>query len=572
MFSLQSSQSPSPSPDFSLFRSPAPNPRGAAALAQQLSLRSRTDGSSAQHLSSARPLFPRPLIASPCSLTEQYASKKRLLFSHLYKHKNVQLLYCDRFTNAWGRGFLLQANVPYRSSSNLATRPSSLATIPCAIIFLREERGLHLSPHEPQSSTGRVSLSRYFFTSLLRLPPMEQMRRSHVFTGAEVIGMHKFTMWLAAAILMTGILTTRVSRSADDGPIVGDWSAKIMSGCETACIDLEVQRSSWGHHNTWGNTHKLTDFVGLDASLANAKDSAVHFELRRDAGIMSFDGRFHSGEGSGKFSFAASAEYVQGMKALGYSSLDQEQIFAFAIHDVSRQFVKDMGDVGYRNLSTDELMAFRIHGVSPEFARAMIELLPEKPSPDNLVAMRIHGVSPEFTKEINALLGKRFSVDELVAFRIHGVSPEFVREVRESVSKDVSADDLVAMRIHGASPEFVKSMTALMGHNLPVEQLVAFRIHGVSPEFTEEIQKLVEKNISSDDLVAFRIHGVSPEFVRSMKEAGYANISPDQLVAMRIHGVDASFVKEVREHGYKDPSIDDLIELRIHGLRNRESL
>src|SRR5580704_9023686 len=373
---------------------------------------------------------------------------------------------------------------------------------------------------------------------------MEQTPRSHVFTGAEVSSMHKFILWLAAALLMTAVLTARMPRTAADDSIHGDWSARFNEGSACGCFNLEVERSSsWGHHNSWGNTHKISDFVGLDANIATAKDTPVHFELRRDAGIMSFDGRFRDGYGSGKFSFASSADYVSGTKQLGYSGLDQEQLFAFAIQDVSRQFVKDMADAGYKNLGTDDLMAFRIHGVSPEFARAMIELLPEKPDPDNLVAMRIHGVSPEFTKEINALLGKRFSVD-----------------------------DLVAMRIHGASPEFVKSMSALLGRKLGVEQLVAFRIHGVSPEFTEDIQKLVEKNISSDDLVAFRIHGVSPEFVRSMKEAGYVKISPDQLVAMRIHGVDAEFVKEVRAHGYKDPSIDDLIELRIHGLRHRESL
>jgi hypothetical protein len=388
----------------------------------------------------------------------------------------------------------------------------------------------------------------------------------------EVTSMRKFTMWLAAAVLMTGILTTRVSRSAADGPIRGEWSAKFVRGGEAACIDLEVERSSWGHHQRWGNTHKISDFYGLDGNLVTAKDAPVDFELRRDAGIMSFDGRFHDGQGQGKFSFAASSEYVLGMKSLGYADLSEEQLFAFAIHDVSRQFVKDMSDTGYGHLSTDDLLAFRIHGVSPEFARSMIDLLPEKPSPDHLVAMRIHGVSPEFTKEINALLGKRFSVDELVAFRIHGVSPDFVREVRETVSKDITADDLVAMRIHGASPEFVKSMSSLLGRNLPVEQLIAFRIHGVSPEFTEQIQQLVAKDVSSDELVAFRIHGVSPEFVKSMKDAGYPRISPDQLVAMRIHGVDASFVKEVREHGYKDPTIDDLIELRIHGLRTRQSL
>src|SRR5580692_4083081 len=435
--------------------------------------------------------------------------------------------------------------------------------------FTRYSRGSGLPCSVSRSLSTRLPASFVPASQVL----MEQIPLSHVFIGQEVNPMRKFTLWLAAAILMTGILTTRVSSSAADDTIHGDWSARFNSGASCGCFDLEVERSSgWGHHSTWGNTHKISDFAGLDANIASAKDSPVHFELHRDAGIMNFDGRFHNGEGSGKFTFVSSDEYVQGMKSLGYSGLDQEQLFAFAIHDVSRQFVKDMNDLGYRNLSADDLMAFRIHGVTPEFTRAMIELLPEKPSPDNLVAMRIHGVSPEFTKKINSLLGKRFSVDDLVAFRIHGVSPDFVRSVHESVSKDVSADDLVAMRIHGADPEFVKSMAALMGRNLPVDQLVAFRIHGVSPEFTEQIQQLVEKNISSDDLVAFRIHGVSPEFVRSMKEAGYPKISPDQLVAMRIHGVDANFVKEVREHGYKDPTIDDLIELRIHGLRHRESL
>src|SRR5208282_6339201 len=169
--------------------------------------------------------------------------------------------------------------------------------------------------------------NRYLTTSLppyFLFPRMEQMPRSHVFTGAEVKSMRKFMLWLAAAALMTGILTTRVSRSAADDTIHGDWSAKFVSGSNPGCLDLEVERSSWGHHQSWGNTHKISDFYGLDASLATAKDSPVHFELRRDAGIMNFDGRFHNGEGSGKFSFAASAEYVQGMKSLGYSGLDQE--------------------------------------------------------------------------------------------------------------------------------------------------------------------------------------------------------------------------------------------------------
>src|SRR5580704_18548836 len=144
--------------------------------------------------------------------------------------------------------------------------------------------------------------------------------------------MRKFAMWLVAAVLMTAALTTRVSRTAADDAIHGDWSARFNKGTDCGCFNLEVERSSgWGHHSTWGNTHKIADFVGLDANIASAKDSPVHFELRRDAGTMSFDGRFRDGYGSGKFTFASSADHIQGMKTLGYSGLTPEELFSFAM-------------------------------------------------------------------------------------------------------------------------------------------------------------------------------------------------------------------------------------------------
>src|ERR1700689_601175 len=119
--------------------------------------------------------------------------------------------------------------------------------------------------------------------------------------------MRKFAMWLVAAVRGIAALTTRVSRTAADDAIHGDAAARFNKGTDCGCFNLEVERSSgWGHHNTWGNTHKISDFAGLDANIAAAQDSPVHFELRRDAGVMNFDGRFHNGEGSGKFTFVSS--------------------------------------------------------------------------------------------------------------------------------------------------------------------------------------------------------------------------------------------------------------------------
>jgi len=210
--------------------------------------------------------------------------------------------------------------------------------------------------------------------------------------------MRKFEALLAILLIAAGVAGIR--SSAQDS-VRGEWKARFESRAEGRSFYLELPTSSWNHSHSWGSTHEIGEFQGLDAKLASAEDSPTHFELRRDAGNFVFDGTFRHGEGSGEFRFTPNQEYVQEMKGLGYAGLSLDQLFAFAAHDVTRQFVKEMGELGYRNLPPDQLIALRIHGATPEFVRAMKGLLPGAPSVDQLVAMRIHGVSPEFVKEMH---------------------------------------------------------------------------------------------------------------------------------------------------------------------------
>lgn len=289
--------------------------------------------------------------------------------------------------------------------------------------------------------------------------------------------MRKFETLLAILLILVGVANIRCS--AQDS-IKGEWQAKFESPAEGRAFYLQLRTAGWNHEHTWGSTHEAGEFSGLDLGLATAEDSPAHFELRRDAGTFTFDGRFHRGEGFGEFRFTPNPEYVQEMKALGYSSLSLDQLFAFAVHDVTRPFVKAMGELGYRNLSADQLIALRIHGATPEFARAMKGLLPSTPSVDQLVAMRIHGVSLDFANEMKTLLGKDFSVDQYVAFRIHGVSPEFVKEMKGMGYDHISPDQLVAMRIHGVNAAFVKEVREHGYKNPTIDELIEMRIHGVT--------------------------------------------------------------------------------------------
>src|SRR5712671_4819580 len=215
--------------------------------------------------------------------------------------------------------------------------------------------------------------------------------------GGKLMMNRKRTAFFSATILIAAALTAH-ARAQDS--LAGEWQAHFESqGTDRGTFHLEMRTSDWKHNHTWGNSHKPSEFYGLDPNLASTNGPA-RFELRREAGTLAFDGNFRAGKGSGAFRFTPSPEFVQAMKGLGYSNLSIDQLLAFATQDVTPQFVKDLNDLGYGSASADQLLALRIHGASPDFIRDIGAQLPGKPSLDDLVAMRIHGVSPEFVSEM----------------------------------------------------------------------------------------------------------------------------------------------------------------------------
>jgi|SRR5215207_3562236 len=266
-------------------------------------------------------------------------------------------------------------------------------------------------------------------------------------------------------------------------------------------------------------------------------DGPVQFTLRRDAGRFDFTGRLENGRGRGEFAFTPSGDFVSAMGRLGYPRLSNDEIWRFAMHDVSRDYVTDFKNAGYQ-LDTSDLIKSRIHGATPAFAQQMSQETKTRMEIDQLVTMRIHGVTPEFIKQMRDLGFKTETIDDFVNFRIHGVTPEFIKTFSDLGYKNLDGDDLVKMRIHGVSAQFVRAVADLGYKDLPI-----------------------------DELVKMRIHGVTPEYIRRMRELGYPNIKVDRLVQFRIHGVDEDLIRRAKSHGFNDLSPDDLVDLAIHGRR-----
>jgi hypothetical protein len=295
-------------------------------------------------------------------------------------------------------------------------------------------------------------------------------------------------------------------------------------------------------------------------------EGPIHFTLRRDAGTFDFTGRVENGRGRGDFRFTPDADFISGMARLGYARLGDEDVWRFAMHDISRDYVTGFKNAGYQ-LDTSELVKSRIHGATPAFAQEVKDQGLGKPDIDDLVKMRIHGVSPEFIKTMRELGYKDLSIERLVQLRIHGVTRDYIKGMAALGFKNEDLDDLVKFRIHGVTPEFIKSFSDLGYKNLDAEDLVKMRIHGVSPQFVKDLNALGYKDLAIDDLVKMRIHGVTPEYIKQMRDAGYSGIKIDKLVQFRIHGVDADFVQRAKAHNFTNLSADDLVDLAIHGRR-----
>ncbi len=295
-------------------------------------------------------------------------------------------------------------------------------------------------------------------------------------------------------------------------------------------------------------------------------DGPIHFTLRRDAGTFDFTGHLADGRGRGDFKFFPNADFVSGMGSLGYARLTDDEVWRFAMHDVSREYVSDFKKAGYAP-DTRDLIKTRIHGATPAFAQEVQAQGLGKPDIDELVKMRIHGVTPEFIKAMRDLGYKDLPIDKLVELRIHGVSPDFIKGMSALGFKDQTLSDLVKFRIHGVTPEFIKAFSDLGYKNLDAGDLVKMRIHGVSPQMVKELNDLGYKDLAIEDLVKMRIHGVTPAYIKQMRDAGYGSLKIDKLVQFRIHGVDEELIRRAKEHNFTNLSADDLIELAIHGRR-----
>jgi hypothetical protein len=339
----------------------------------------------------------------------------------------------------------------------------------------------------------------------------------------------------------------------------GTWTVQLAE--KPGEVYLEMRQLRWSS----GRTMPLARLEGVTASQLNGGGN-VKFQLRREAGIFTFEGMARDGAGGGTYSFAPNPSFGDELARRGVARPNAHQQYEMALADVGWSLVDDLKADGYQTPSLDELVQAAYHGVSSEYVRQMSELGYKVGSVEALISMRDHGVTPDFVRGLAAEGLSKLSADELVNTRDHGVTPEYVQALRQLGYSSLTVDELIATRDHGVTPDYVKDLGALGYSNLTLDELRMARDHGVTPDYVKALASLGYSKLSLDEVQTTRDHGVTPDYVRELGGLGYSNLTLDELRMARDHGVTPEYVKELASLGYSKLTLDELRTARDHGV------
>jgi hypothetical protein len=308
---------------------------------------------------------------------------------------------------------------------------------------------------------------------------------------------------LAATVVCASCLLA-LSVPAQGVPI-GTWQLRTEGTVDVKTVELrlETRRSGEGRDETSVDV-PLASLAGLTREAVTGADGEVRFQLVRDAGTFSCEGRAGRGLGAGTFEFTPDPTFGAQLAKRGYERPTAIEQLEMALNDVGYAVVDELQTEGYT-----------------------------RPSIAELVEVGMHDAGLDFLRGLDALGYRLGDVDRLIELRDHDVTPDYIRAL--------------------ASAGYPK---------LSSRELLTLRDHGVTPRYIADLARIGYTGLSTDDLLQARDHGVSASWTEGFQQAGYTQLTMRELVELRDHGVTAAFASHLHRDGAPLPTVRELINRR----------
>lgn len=421
------------------------------------------------------------------------------------------------------------------------------------------------APHLPLSVTTNYNQS-----LLKKRIIMMNAKRSNIHTMWKYFILVPLLAGLACALNQTAFSQTKKSTrtTVHSRPTHQNWGSEDRTqGTWYATIKgekIRIEFRNEGDDHNWSNSD---DFLVSEFS-ALPKDTKGDFTLKRDAGTMSFNGKFDGNEGYGHYKFTADNSFADYLKGQGISGIDNNDKFTFFIVNMKRGYLEMLKANGYNHLSKDDLISMAALKVDEPYIKFWKDLGYNHLSSNDLVSGKALGINREYVEEIEKAGYKHLEFDQLVGFKAQGIDAKYISSLKRAKGNKGEAealpkpDEVTSFKALNVDSNYIRGLEEAGYHNIPMDQLTGLKAVGVTPEYIKGMSSIGYKDLSANDLQSFKALGITPAYVKTFNDAGYKNIPADQLTSLKALGIEPGYAKNFQALGYKDIPVEDLASMK----------
>ncbi len=355
--------------------------------------------------------------------------------------------------------------------------------------------------------------------------------------------------------------TTKDTDNRPDDRTQGAWFATIKNDK----VHIEFKSNDDDHNWSNSSTFNLSDFPALP------KDQKGEFTLKREAGVIVFNGKFEGNEGYGHYKFTADKSFNAFLTSQGITEIEDGDSFAFFSLNIKKDYVLMLQKNGFKDISKGNLIAMSALKVDEPYiamwkANGFNDL-----SPNELVSGKALGITSEYVNEIRKAGYKDISFNQLVSFKAQNITGAYINGLRKNKIKNgsgagedslPSANEISSYKAMNIDSAYVRSLAAAGYRNISYNQLTTLKALGITAAYTKSFKEVGYTTLTLNNLITLKSLGITPAYIKGFEALGYKNLTVNNVTTLKSLGITEDYIKGFEAMGYKNLSVNNLSTLK----------
>ncbi|MGF1925665.1 MAG: M56 family metallopeptidase, partial [Bacteroidia bacterium] len=353
----------------------------------------------------------------------------------------------------------------------------------------------------------------------------------------------------------------------------GLWFATIKDNN----VQIEFKSDDYIDRNyRWSNSalFSTSEFSNLP------KDNKEDFTVKREAGTVTFTGKFDGDQGFGRFKFTPDKAYIKFLEFKGIDNLKDEEYVSFFMMDVKRSYIQFLNDNGFKNLSKNQIISMSAFKVDGEYINYWKKIGYADITASNLVSLKSMKIDSAYVNDIRKAGYTDLTIQQLISFKSQKITGSYINSLqRATLKKPVSGSAETTVKAEKPTPtEIIRAkslkvdtmyMAAVRDAGfeyLRSSTISALKNQNITPEFIKSFQDIGLRNLTTSQLYTLKSQGITPYLIRSYQEIGLTDLSTNTIYSLKSQGITAAFIKGFHDIGLKDMPINTFYTLRSQGI------